>query len=201
MHSLALSPSIRRVRYAKIICYPQPVFSHAALCFAWWAHTDLESRQSSRPVWASLRWCLSSTRGSGCSESRNKDGVRSWLAASSTHLFQMETCQVKRKICASRVSPWQSWNSRGWFSRLPDAPGWGWPRLCLTPAGGPAVRRHDPDPAAAPLPCGCRWRLHCRLWRINETEVSWASLVCEASVQTMGTSKELLFPWSDVCPP
>lgn len=46
--------------------------SCAALLFCMGARTDLESRQSSRPVWASLRWCPSSTPGSVCSACRNE---------------------------------------------------------------------------------------------------------------------------------
>lgn len=54
------------LRYAKIICDPRG--------FTREPRTDLESRRSSRPVWASLRWCPGSTPGSGCSR-RSKDTV------------------------------------------------------------------------------------------------------------------------------
>lgn len=56
----------------KIICY-----SHQPLCVSFcvlhYANTNLEILQSSRPVWAFLRWCLCSTPDLVCSKCREWD--------------------------------------------------------------------------------------------------------------------------------
>lgn len=106
MHSLTLSLYIRRVRYAKIICYPQAASRAPLSCFAWELALTLKADKV-----AGL-FGLPSDDAQAVLQAQyalNAEMRRVAFLTSAFHWSQVKSCQVDKNtrffLC---VSPWRS---------------------------------------------------------------------------------------------